>query len=222
MVQQKKKKKSPQKTKHQEGLLRNLTYNKSVPSLSKGPNYASAYPIDNEKMFLHRSGSSFRLQRTVIWFTTQLCEFRSKQAKRANIHFLYINGQSLLIWLEGLWFANSTHQQHIARTKNSQKTRYEWAIRKTRYITRYSICRLAQMAPEAIWPGVFVYFKWIVNKCRSPWTKRCKLRREARPITAPLGLRSLSAKLQFLGGTRHVSAAVKEGRQMARCIRKTP
>lgn len=27
------------------------------------------------------------------------------------------------------------------------------------------------MAPDAKWPGVIVYFKWIVNKCRSPWTK---------------------------------------------------
>lgn len=85
MVPQKKNKK--QNTKHQEGLLLTFSSNKSVPSF----NYASAYPIGNEKMFPHRSGSSLRLQRTVIWLATQLHEFRSKQAKRANIHYLYIS-----------------------------------------------------------------------------------------------------------------------------------
>lgn len=45
--------------KNHEGLRLTFTSNKSVPSFNKGPNFPSAYPIGNEKMFLQRLGLGF-------------------------------------------------------------------------------------------------------------------------------------------------------------------
>lgn len=78
---------------------------------------------------------------------SQLLEFRSKRASRGNIHYLYIYNQSVSIWLESLCVANNA-QKSTSRTKWEKHT---WC----------SICQVAQRGLEAIWQGVFVYFKWM-------------------------------------------------------------
>lgn len=122
MVQPKINKKSPRKSKNQEGLLLTvLIHLIRVCQVSINYLNASAYAVGNEKMFLYRLASSFRLQRTVIWFALQLRELGSKQTKRANIRYLYIYSQLLLVHYKV--FGSQT--AHINNTSLVQKTRYE-------------------------------------------------------------------------------------------------
>lgn len=77
--------------------------------------------------FLRRWGSAFMLQQAVVWSTVQLPEFRSKQAKRGDVHHLFLQPVTFELITKCLVSKQHT-QQHAACTKKIRNTL--WASNK--------------------------------------------------------------------------------------------